>query len=345
MTVEGSPNALKRPISPDERDASYARALDAFEARIGIKFKDRTLLKKVFAMPLTPHELQVGLPRQNMEFIGDRLLSFLLAESLAQTTKFSELDKSMHILERNSVLSRVALDTQMNLCFVGTVSPLPRTYVKILGDMMEAFLYALYQDQGVETAKKFVEQHVVPLWQEMKSHYPDKNDELKAALEKALGHAVSSKKGQLLTLRENNPWIIWGYQGSAIPYFPLSRKGAVAHVHVPGVRLQDLPSPGEWELCIIEADKQQASSMQKLFESARENQMAIEFRQHKLPSGKVLTAVFANNYLVGVWSVKKGKGLSRPANRAYRKLEKAAWNLSNIDPTLIPDSETSDEDL
>ena len=105
---------------------------------------------------------------ERMEFLGDAILDFLVAEILFE--QFAELDEGRMTRLRSLLVNQHALAecaTKINLShFLEMSSSAQQTiekgYETIISDAFEAILAAIYLDGGIKTAKKFVAKTVIP---------------------------------------------------------------------------------------------------------------------------------------------------------------------------------------
>ncbi|MDP0499957.1 MAG: ribonuclease III [Verrucomicrobiota bacterium JB022] len=138
-------------------------ALADFESRIGYHFQDRSLLERALTHPSyiqqNPDE---GENNQRLEFLGDAVLSLMLAEKLYAilprkregilTRNRAALAKGAHL----SILARqIGLPEFLRLSDA-EVSNGGRDRNSILEDAFEAVIGAIYLDSDFETARRIV---------------------------------------------------------------------------------------------------------------------------------------------------------------------------------------------
>lgn len=135
------------------------REFAALEDRLGLRFKDQTLLKRA----MTHSSLSGGnnsiRDLERLEFLGDRVLGLLTAEALWRLYpgyEEGELAPRLNALVRKETCAEAALffniDQYMLLSEWEEQSG-GRKKQAILGDVMEALLGALYIDGGFEAAR------------------------------------------------------------------------------------------------------------------------------------------------------------------------------------------------
>ncbi len=139
--------------------------LKEFQQEIKIEFKQPDLLKAALTHPSWHEGRDEKAHREfeRMEFFGDALLNFIIAGQLIQL--YPDSDEGHLSKFRSTLVSREALfnviASKINLhkyVSVGSGEDLksPREKAKILADITEALLAAVYYDQGLETAREFV---------------------------------------------------------------------------------------------------------------------------------------------------------------------------------------------
>ncbi len=136
-------------------------ALVALEERLGYRFRDRQLL----GVALTHKSVPKKQSYERMEFLGDRLLGYLVAETLYKRfpkENEGELSKRLAAAVSQKHISTVAQSWQ-----VGGAVALSREVRKerfaerpsLLADLCESILAAVYLDGGLQALRRVVEQH------------------------------------------------------------------------------------------------------------------------------------------------------------------------------------------
>jgi ribonuclease-3 len=136
----------------------------ALQQVIGIKFKDESLLRQAFihsshtnenpAVPVTDNE--------RLEFLGDALLSFIVAEELyLEFPNFNEgkLTETRVSLIRQETLAEIAAELKLGDYLVlgkGEESTGGRQKQTNLADAFEALIGAIFLDQGLSVIRNFV---------------------------------------------------------------------------------------------------------------------------------------------------------------------------------------------
>lgn len=134
--------------------------LSALEDKLGHRFADPALLKRA----LTHASAAAALSNERLEFLGDRVLGLVVAETLhARYPDESEgpLTVKLHALVRAEACARVAeeagLPTYVHLA--GPALDSARARAAILSDVCEAVIAALYLDGGMTAARAFIDRY------------------------------------------------------------------------------------------------------------------------------------------------------------------------------------------
>jgi ribonuclease-3 len=138
--------------------------LDSLQALLGITFKDVSLLEQ--ALVHRSYMNEAGLPHlesnERLEFLGDALLSFVVARRLySDFPNFSEgdLTKLRSSLVRTETLASIARSLNLgDYLYIGKGEDESggRNRQKNLAGTLEAVIGAVLNDQGFEAAKEFV---------------------------------------------------------------------------------------------------------------------------------------------------------------------------------------------
>ena len=146
--------------------------LAELEQVIGITFRDRSLLQRAFMhrslFNEQPHLLNQLTDNERLEFLGDSVLHFVTTTWLFTT--FPEQNEATLTHWRAALVSTKGLAEcagQLNLgqyayLSRGEDNPAGRSREKLLADLFEALVGAIYLDQGLETVRTFI----LRFWQE-----------------------------------------------------------------------------------------------------------------------------------------------------------------------------------
>lgn len=167
----------------------------AFEKKVGITFKDKALLRTAFTHRSYLNENRKSGMEHNerLEFLGDAVLELVVTEYLyAKYPDKNEGDLTSYrsALVNAVTLAGVAENLGMNehlLLSRGEAKDIGRARQVILANAIEAFIGALYLDQGYNATKMFVSRYVFKLvdeivskelWLDAKSHFQEKAQEV-----------------------------------------------------------------------------------------------------------------------------------------------------------------------
>lgn len=169
-----------------------------FEKKIGIAFKNKDLLRTAFTHRSYLNENRRAKMEHNerLEFLGDAVLELIVTEYLYG--KYPEKPEGDLTAYRSALVNAVTLSgvadgLGMNdflLLSRGEAKDTGRARQVILANTIEAFIGALYLDQGYGPVQKFVREHLFPLlddivrqkkWLDAKSHFQEKAQEIVGA--------------------------------------------------------------------------------------------------------------------------------------------------------------------
>lgn len=126
-------------------------------------FKDQKLFEQAFTHRSYLNETKKGLEsNERLEFLGDSILSFVVSQYLYATyPQFNEgiLTNLRSLLVNTKSLAQVAKNLQFGKLLrlsKGEEESKGRENDSLLANCLEAFIGALYLDQGIETVKKFL---------------------------------------------------------------------------------------------------------------------------------------------------------------------------------------------
>lgn len=132
-------------------------ASDRLCKRLGLMFRDKNLLKQALS-----HRSSGANNNERLEFLGDAVLGFLIAEALYQ--RFPKADEGALTRLRASLVNQSALAGLARSFDLGEYLLLGAGELKsggyrldsVLSDALEAILGALYLDQGVEACRHWI---------------------------------------------------------------------------------------------------------------------------------------------------------------------------------------------
>ena len=183
--------------------------LKNFEKKIGITFKNKGLLQQAFVHRSYINENKdSGLAHnERLEFLGDAVLELVTTEFLYAkfpTKTEGDLTSYRSALVNTTTISHIASGLKMNdylLLSKGETKDMGRARQYILANTFEAFIGAVYLDQGYEFSKKFIAENLFPivdkvvndnLWRDAKSLLQEKSQ---ADLKLTPNYKLLSEKG------------------------------------------------------------------------------------------------------------------------------------------------------
>lgn len=145
--------------------------LNRFQARLGLKFSDVSLLEQALTHRSYLNEQvgDVGEDNERLEFLGDSVLDFLITDFLYRRfpeMPEGEMTRLRAALVRTETLAQLARERQLGAALrmgKGEEQSGGRDRRNILCDAYEALLGALYLDQGAAAVEQFVMPHLTPL--------------------------------------------------------------------------------------------------------------------------------------------------------------------------------------
>ena len=131
--------------------------LHQLEKKININFKNKTLLKQA----ITHKSYDKNVNNEKLEFIGDRILGFVIAKKLLEvfpTDSEGILDKKLASLVNKNKCLEISKKFNLNK-FIMTGNKQTKSYIiedKIVSDACEALIGAIFYDQGIKIVEKFI---------------------------------------------------------------------------------------------------------------------------------------------------------------------------------------------
>ena len=185
------------------------------EKKIKIKFKDSELIQHAFVHRsyLNENRAYDKGSNERLEFLGDAILEFIVSEYLYKTFPEKEegdLTAFRSALVCSKTLSKVAEDLGFGEYLYlskGEEQSGGRQRPYILGNTFEAVLGAIYLDQGLKVAHKFVYQFLLPELEEIiaNQEYKDSKSELQELTQEKVSitphYDVLNEKGP-----DHNKW-------------------------------------------------------------------------------------------------------------------------------------------
>src|SRR3989344_5634209 len=172
--------------------------IKTFEDAVGVSFVDPALLRQAFTHRsyINEHRGETSGHNERLEFLGDAVLELVATHFLYEKypgKSEGDLTAYRAALVNTVTLSEVATAIGMNdylLLSRGEAKDNGRARGVLLANAFEAFVGALYLDQGYETARTFITKYLFPkideivkkrLWQDGKSALQEKVQEVEGA--------------------------------------------------------------------------------------------------------------------------------------------------------------------
>lgn len=141
----------------------------SIEKKIGVTFLNKDLLLEALTHRSYSNEhtdWKLG-HNERLEFLGDAVLEIVVTEYLFNTFKNPEGDLTAWraALVNSQMLSKIATEIDVNehlLLSRGETKDTGRARQVILANALEAIIGAIYLDQGIESAGKFISQFILP---------------------------------------------------------------------------------------------------------------------------------------------------------------------------------------
>jgi ribonuclease III len=159
-------DAATAPIPAPGHPAGMSRPLHPVEARLGIRFRDLTLLDRAFIHRSFLNELLDDnaelVDNERLEFLGDTVLGYLVSERLYHIfpqQQEGDLTNLRSALVRRETLARMAQDLELGSHLKlghGEEDSGGRTRPATLCAVFEALVGAIYLDLGTDTTKDVI---------------------------------------------------------------------------------------------------------------------------------------------------------------------------------------------
>lgn len=143
---------------------------EKLEALLGVSFHNRALLRQAFTHSsyVNEHQYEKLHDNERLEFLGDAVLELAVSDYLYKTyqsMKEGEMTKLRANIVCEESLYRFADILQLGshiLLGKGEERTGGRQRHALLADVFEAFLGALYLDQGMRVCQEFLDKHIFP---------------------------------------------------------------------------------------------------------------------------------------------------------------------------------------
>jgi ribonuclease-3 len=144
---------------------NWEKIIEALEKAIGYSFRSKELLRQALTHKSFRYEqsLPIGADNENLEFLGDAILGFIVSKLLYQlqpTVEVGTLAKMKSYLVSSKTLSWLAKKINLgNYLFLskGEEKTKGRKKKSLLENSYEALIAAIYLDAGLATAERFIQ--------------------------------------------------------------------------------------------------------------------------------------------------------------------------------------------
>lgn len=141
---------------------------------------------------------------ERLEYLGDAVLEFIMSEYLYKNTEYAEGEMTKlraHYVCENALYEyamRIGLNDYI-LLGKGEQESGGRNRKAIVADVFESFVAALFLDQGIESAKKFIYDNIIPLIErkeiDISSDYKSILQELVQTDKRSLEYIIVKEEG------------------------------------------------------------------------------------------------------------------------------------------------------
>ncbi len=168
----------------------FEKDFEAFEEKIGYKFKNKELLRTALTHSSYAYENSETKLEHNekLEFLGDSILNFIVVEYIYRsfpTLSEGELSKLKSTAVSTPSLAKFAKQLDLGeylLLGKGEIISGGKAKNTILAGAFEALLAAIYLDGGIIKTKKFLSHFITPFYKKLKGK-PFYVDNYKSALQ------------------------------------------------------------------------------------------------------------------------------------------------------------------
>ncbi len=173
--------------------SSSNQKFQTIQKKIQINFKDENLLKNAFVHRsyLNENKDFKGQSNERLEFLGDSVLSIVVSKHLFKKLPNSpegELTQLRAALVRTETLASVAKMLELGeFLFLakGEEDTGGRGSTSILANTFEALIGAIFLDQGIDSAEKFIDKTILANWKDLlKNAVYDNKSKLQEVLQR-----------------------------------------------------------------------------------------------------------------------------------------------------------------
>ena len=146
----------------------FQKKFDIIANKCNIKYQNIDLYYEAFVHPSYANEHNLDFHYERLEFLGDAILDFLVAEYLYKTKDFHEGQmtkvRAKYVCEQAN--SDYTQELNLHDCLMvgkGAKKQGEDQKDSVLGNLFESFLGAVYLSTGIKDVKKILEKEVFPL--------------------------------------------------------------------------------------------------------------------------------------------------------------------------------------
>lgn len=143
------------------------KKLDLFEKKINYKFKNKDLLKIALTHKTYAFEAEIPIEyNERLEFFGDSILSFIVAEQLYKSNKYfseGELTRRRALFVNNKILADKAKKLNLgDFILFGKGEEIQMGKIKPtnLANALEALIGAIYLDSDITKVREIILTHI-----------------------------------------------------------------------------------------------------------------------------------------------------------------------------------------
>jgi len=150
-------------------------SLDNLQKKLGIKFKNKSVLKNAFIHRsyLNEHKNFIGANNERLEFLGDAILSSVVSRFLYQILPASpegQLTQIRASLVRTETLAKISENLSLGKYLFlskGEEESGGRNNNSILANTFEALTGAIFLDLGEQEVEKFIKKNILDNWERL----------------------------------------------------------------------------------------------------------------------------------------------------------------------------------
>jgi ribonuclease-3 len=188
--------------------------LAVLEAAIGHTFRDRLLFERALTHKSRAHEqpgeVSASSNNEQLEFLGDAILGFLVSDYLVRRYPDAgegHLSKlKAHLVSAAHLHASAQALGLGEFLFLGKGEEMSggRGKKTLLADAMEALIAAMYLDAGIEPTRKFVEEQIASVFQDVDDGTGSSVPDFKSTLQE-FAQTLKLPPPKYITISEDGP--------------------------------------------------------------------------------------------------------------------------------------------